>query len=526
MHVLPRAAAWVSFAALIWAGTSGPVHASIDFAGHGDPHSWTVYHHDRAGTGVADHVTAVDTATRAWASAKLDGQIYGEPLIFQHRVYVATENDTVYALSAGSGAVVWSRHLGDAVPAGSLPCGNISPTVGITGTPVIDASRHELFVVADELRNGKPAHILFGLSTASGRQRLSQSVDPPGADTAAILQRTALTLDKGRVLFGYGGNYGDCASYRGRLVAVPEGGGTPRFFTVDSAPGESQGAVWMGGGAPAIDARGRIWISTGNGSVSASSHAYDHSDGLLELSPSLHLLQFFAPRSWASDNANDVDMSTEPVLLPGGQVVVTGKSRIVYLVNGAHLGGIGGQQAKIGPVCADDIDGGSAVRGMTVYLPCLSGIVAVKAGNSPPGLQLLWHSGVGGGPPIIAAGLVWTMGQNGELYGLDPVTGKIRRQAKIGIPANHFPSPSVGDGIFVAACATNVVAFPAATQGLRTTAGRASVPAGQAICQYSQPGPPIRTRTIAAIAFACLLVLAAVGLLIWRRRAALNPARQ
>jgi len=81
-------------------------------------------------------------------------------------------------------------------------------------------------VVADELVNGRPAHMLTGLSTASGKVEVTQDVDPAGADPAALLQRTGLTLDDGRVVFGMAGNYGDCGSYRGRLVAVPEKGGT------------------------------------------------------------------------------------------------------------------------------------------------------------------------------------------------------------------------------------------------------------------------------------------------------------
>ena len=72
------------------------------------------------------------------------------------RIYVATENDTVYALSASTGKVVWSRHLATPVPASSLPCGDITPSVGITGTPVIDPARAEIFVVADELAHGQP----------------------------------------------------------------------------------------------------------------------------------------------------------------------------------------------------------------------------------------------------------------------------------------------------------------------------------------------------------------------------------
>ena len=207
--------------------------------------------------GVAGPVAAVNTTAPAWTSPALDGEIYGEPLVSSGRVYVATEDDTVYALSAATGAVVWSTHLGSPVPSADLPCGDITPTVGITGTPVIDQSRGEIFVVADELVNGKPAHMFTGLATASGKIEVTQDVDPAGVDTAALLQRTGLTLDDGRVVFGMGGNDGDCAAYRGRLIAVPETGGTPKMFTVDAAAGESQGAIWMGGAAPVVDSQRR-----------------------------------------------------------------------------------------------------------------------------------------------------------------------------------------------------------------------------------------------------------------------------
>ena len=186
------------------------------------------------------------------------------------------------------------------------------------------------------LVNGKPAHMFTGLAAASGKVEVTRDVDPAGVDTAALLQRTGLTLDDGQVVFGMSGNDGDCAAYRGRLIAVPETGGTPKMFTVDAAAGESQGAIWMGGAAPVADSTGNIWVSTGNGSVHPDSHAYDNSDSKLELSPSLKLLQFFAPASWGTNNSEDLDMSTAPVLLSDGQVILTGKSRVVYLLNGAH----------------------------------------------------------------------------------------------------------------------------------------------------------------------------------------------
>ena len=259
--------------------------------------------------------------------------------------------------------------------------------------------------------------MLVGLSATSGAIELTQDVDPPGADPAALLQRTGLTLDGGRVVFGMGGNDGDCATYRGRVVAVNEAGGTPTFFTVDAAAGDSQGAIWMGGAAPVVDSSGDIWVSAGNGSVYSGSQPYDDSDSALELSPSLQLLQYFAPTTWPQNNAHDFDMSVAPALLADGQVVLAGKSRIVYLLSGTHLGGIGGQEESLGSACSEDIDGGSAVVGTTVYLPCVSGTVAVQVTASPPALNLDWSSAVGGGPPIVAAGLVWTIGQTARSTG-------------------------------------------------------------------------------------------------------------
>jgi outer membrane protein assembly factor BamB len=483
-----------------------------------DPHGWTVYHQNPAGTGVAPSVTAVNTRTRAWTSPALDGSIYGEPLVYAGRVYVATENDTVYALSSATGRVIWARHLGRPVPQPSLPCGNIGPTLGITGTPVIDQSRGEIFAVAEELVRGKPAHILAGLATATGRVEMTRNVDLAGTDPAAQLQRTGLTLDAGRVVFGLGGLFGDCGNYRGKVEAVPETGSARTVaFTVDAAAGESQGAVWMGGAAPVVDRRGNVWVTTGNGSVTQAGHAYDHSDGVLELSSTMRLEQFFAPVTWRADNAQDADMATAVALLPDGQVIAAGKSQIVYLLNGARLGGIGTQEAKLGSACNNDIDGGIALSGMTVYLPCLSGVIAVRATRSPARVSLLWRAGNGNGPPIIAAGLVWsiTVG-NGMLLGLDPRTGRVRQQAAIGGVTNHFPTPSVGDGLLLAASTRNVVAFRATSSRVATPAEPGTGP----VSQSSPTGGGISAGAIAASVLGGLIVAGGGGWLLWRRRVA------
>jgi outer membrane protein assembly factor BamB len=520
------AAAVVAVAGIVAAVlVAAPVATGAAATGTADPHSWTVYHGDLAGSGVSSGVASVDTARPAWRSPPLDGSLYGEPLVAGGLVYVATEDDRVYALAAANGAVVWSTRVGTAVPASTLPCGDIQPTVGITGTPVVDAGRGEVFAVADELVRGQPGHMLVGLSAATGQIEMSVDVDPPGALSSALLQRTGLTLDAGQVVFGFGGNYGDCSTYHGWVVAAGESGGTVHRFAVDAGPGEDQGAVWMGGGAPAVDTRGNIWVSAGNGSVTSSGHAYDNSDSVLQLSPDLRLLQFFAPTDWAADNAADRDLSMEPVLLGDGQVVVAGKSRIAFLLDGAHLGGIGGQLAEMGPVCTDDVDGGAAVAGTVVYLPCTTGVVAVQTSPSPPAIRLLWSSAAGGGPPVVAGGLVWSIAADGILLGLDGTTGAVRQQVAIGAPANHFPTPGVGDGLLLAPSADRVVAFTASATGSATTVPPSGPPTParpHPVRASDAPGLP--AGAIAGLAAAVALLGGAAWILVRRRSRAQHPS--
>ena len=290
LAVLSLAGAGPALAATTTSTTTAPASAA----------SWTVYHGDPEGSGVAASVSSVALSSAAWTSPALDGQLYGEPLTWNGHVFVATENDTVYALSAATGAIEWSRHLGTPVPSGSLPCGDISPTVGVTGTPVIDGTRSELFVVADELVKGSPAHELVGLNVTTGKTELTQDVDPEGSTPSALLQRTGLTLDGSRVVFGYGGNYGDCSSYR-RLgdLGARDRRHPGRVRRRLRRPGRARALSGWAVRPRSSTRSGNIWVSAGNGSVYSSSHAYDDSDSVLELSSSLTLLQYFAPASWA-----------------------------------------------------------------------------------------------------------------------------------------------------------------------------------------------------------------------------------
>ena len=63
----------------------------------------------------------------AW-TAHLDGAVYGQPLVVGGDVIAATENDSIYALSAATGKVIWRKHVGTPVPQSALHgCGDIFP---------------------------------------------------------------------------------------------------------------------------------------------------------------------------------------------------------------------------------------------------------------------------------------------------------------------------------------------------------------------------------------------------------------
>ena len=128
--------------------------AAADVAHVDATSSWTVYHGDPLGTGADPSGVTFSPPNPAWTSPVLDGQVYGEPLEATGRVFVATENDTIYALAADTGAILWSTHVGTPVPSEAATCCRAvtsSQPVGITGTPVVDAARGR------DLRRGRRA---------------------------------------------------------------------------------------------------------------------------------------------------------------------------------------------------------------------------------------------------------------------------------------------------------------------------------------------------------------------------------
>jgi outer membrane protein assembly factor BamB len=414
-------------------------------AGAGD---WTTYHRDNTRAGYLAALADPSRLARAW-SDRLDGAVYGEPLVVGDRVLVATEADSLYALELRGGRVLWHTKVGEPVPLSRLPCGNIDP-LGITGTPVYDPATGLVFAVAEV---SGPAHLLVGVDVRDGRVRVRRSADPPGMRPLAHQQRAALALSQGRVYVAYGGLLGDCGDYHGEVVASRTDGRGP--LAAYQVPTSREGGIW-GASGPAVDGRGRLYVSVGNGA--ATGGAWDHSDSVLRLAPELRLEDGFAPSSWPEDNAADADLgSMGPLLLPGGLVFAAGKSGAGYLLRADRLGGVGGQLLEQ-PVCA--AFGGAAAAGSVPYVPCTDGLRQLRVG---PGARLRagWRApSAVSGSPVVGGHTVYSLDPGGTLYALDADRGTVRASAPVG-ETSRFATPTLAGGMVLVGTMSGVVAVAA-----------------------------------------------------------------
>jgi polyvinyl alcohol dehydrogenase (cytochrome) len=411
--------------------TPAPASGS-DSSGPHPAAAWPAYGRDFARSDVATGVATPVRLKVSWR-AHLDGAVYGQPLLVGAMAIAATENDSVYALDQATGRVIWRRHVGTPVPLADLPCGNIDP-LGITGTPVYNPASGLVYAVAE---TSGYHHVLVGISVADGSIRVERDIPTPDGQPRYDQQRPALAIGAGRVYVAFGGLYGDCGPYRGSVVGIPLSGSGPLISYVVPTPRE--GAIW-GTAGPVTGADGTMYVSVGNGEETGT--RFDDSDSVTALSPGLRRIGVFAPSTWADDNAHDLDLgSTQPALLPGGMLLEDGKRGTAYLVDSAHLGGVGGQVAQA-DVC--EAYGGTAVQGTIVYEPCAQGGLAAvdTAGNK---IRVRWRGpSQAQGSPVVGGGAVWvTDYQGGTLYELDQATGATRASLGLGTTLPHFSSMSM-----------------------------------------------------------------------------------
>src|SRR5215469_6056049 len=409
--------------------------------------AWPEFGQNAARTGIAAGLPAAGPLSQRW-TAHLDGAVYGQPLVVGDTVIAATENDTLYALSKSTGAVIWRHHLGTPVPRSTLQCGDIDP-LGITGTPVYDRGNGLVYAVAETTGYH---HVLFGLAVSDGAIRVQRDIDIPtaGNHPSNDQQRPGLAIDGGRVYAAFGGLAGDCGTYIGFIVGVPVSGSGPLVSW--HTPTTREGAIWATGDV-VVSPDGDLWISTGNGAAENPAGPYDGSDSVLRLTPDLVREDFFAPATWADDNANDRDLgSTQPALAAGDTAFIIGKRGVGYLLNESGLGGIGHQLAEQ-PICG--AFGAAAVSGPVVYEPCSDGgLAAVSVSAAQRNISVLWRGpGDSNGSPAVGGGAVWVThydpggsSSGNTLYELDPATGAVRHQLAIGEGLPHFSSLSLADG--------------------------------------------------------------------------------
>ena len=261
----------------------------------------------------------------------------------------------------------------------------------------------------------------------------------------AIEERGALAIGSGRVYIPFGGLYGDCGNYHGYVVAAHDDRDDTPSVWQSPVRGE---AIWATAG-PVVRPDGSVLIATGN--ATATADLSDPSgDAVLRLSATdLHTLDSFAPTNEVALSRTDRDLgSTSPALLDGGLVFQIGKDGVGYLVQGDHLGGLGGQIDSVS-VCSNGAYGGTAYAASTVLVPCRDGLMAVRVANNH--LSVAWRSAsFVAGPPVVGHGTVWTIDLTaGVLHGLDATTGAEAFRGSIGaVP--HFATPTIaGDRLLV-----------------------------------------------------------------------------
>jgi PQQ-like domain len=274
----------------------------------------------------------------------VDGQVYAQPLYVQNLsiaggthdvVFVCTESNSVYAFDADTaGVTYWHDQLGTPF---TPSCSDLTPVVGITGTPVIDLSSGTLYV--DTKLESGPSHELHALSITNGAEKFGgpATIIASGFDASIEHQRPGLLLLNGVVYLSFG-SHCDQGAYHGFELGY-NATNLSLLYTFNTTPSGGQGAIWSGGMAPAVDTNGNIYVMTGNGSFDGTAN---FSMSMIKLSPSLTVEDYATPTNWSSLSGADLDFGAGgPVLIPPNYAVGIGKDPTLYVVNINNMGHVG-----------------------------------------------------------------------------------------------------------------------------------------------------------------------------------------
>ena len=386
-------------ASVLFTATSGSLTHTATLALSVGGVNVTTYHYDNARDGWYSSETVLTPQNVNFNSfgmlneLPVDGKVDGQPLYVSglsiagqaHNVLViVTENASIFAFDADSGAQLWQvSALGaNETPSDDHGCGQISPQIGITDTPVIDRANGPngtVFLVAmsrDASGNYHQRLHALDLSTGAELQGSPSAIQAsfPGNgygstngmqvfDPGQYAERVGLLLMNGQVYLAWTSHCDD-DPYTGWLMAysettlqqtsvlnlTPNGPSTPHF-------GNGEGSVWMSGAGLVGDTQGNIFFLDANGTFDSTLNANgfpssgDFGNAFMKVSTTGNVLaaaDFFAAYDLQAESDADQDLgSGGAMLLPdqtdanGGvhQLAVgAGKDTNIYVVNRDNMG--------------------------------------------------------------------------------------------------------------------------------------------------------------------------------------------
>jgi hypothetical protein len=352
----------------------------------------TTYHYDNYRTGWNSQETSLtpanvnQTSFGLLHSVPLDDQVDAQPLFVPNVnittgtfrglhdvVYVATGNDTIYAIDSHRGTVLLKSNFGTPVNE-PLGCNNNGPNVGITSTPVIDLTSNTLYAIMYTQDTSGPAYRIHALDLGS----LTDKVTPQIVAASHTLtdgttftfnatyqrQRPGLLLANGNIYAGFGSFCDSSANLsRGWLLGWTTGSLTPLaanelFDTQATSPDNFfLSSIWMSGYAPATDDSGNILVVTGNSDPSGTTYdgVTNIQESVIKESPDLTtVLDLFTPSDQGTLDEGDQDFGSGGVLVLPDQLgstphlaVAAGKEGNMFLMNEDNLGGYSTTQNNV-----------------------------------------------------------------------------------------------------------------------------------------------------------------------------------
>jgi hypothetical protein len=353
----------------------------------------TTYHYDNQRTGQNLNETTLTTANvnqskfGKLGELMVDGKVDAQPLYLSNLsitgvgaknvLYIATEHGSVYAFDADnvSGTTakpLWqiTTQLSGEVPSDDRGCGQVTPEIGITSTPVIDRTRGAIYVVSvSKDASGNYFHRIHALDLTNGKElfggptTITATASGNGAgssggiltfDPSEYNERPGL-LELNGTIYTTWGSHCDAGAYTSWMMAY-SADTLKQTSVLNLVPNGSDGGIWMSGTAPAADAAGNIYFIVGNGTFDTTLNTSgfplqsDCGNCYVKVSSTapLTLVDYFTPMNTVAESNSDEDLgSGGPLLLPdvtdaSGKTrhlaVGSGKDAIIYVLDRDSMG--------------------------------------------------------------------------------------------------------------------------------------------------------------------------------------------